>query len=218
MSRKNNHLIFLLLPLLAAGCKQMSVPTLGLGAHKIDIQQGNVVTQDMLAKLQPGMTRSQVRFVLGTPLLVDPFRTDRWDYVYTMNQKGERVEQRQLKVYFQDDKMLRYEGDVLAEARQPGAANVPAANPTEKPVAAPVVVPPAVEKPAEKTVAAKPEQKPADKPAERGFFGRLFGGAGGAGGAAGTPAPRASLPNEREAQPGLPPAPFVDPDPAAKKP
>ena len=50
-----------------------------LSPYRADVQQGNVVTQDMIAKLQPGMTRSQVRFALGTPLIVDPFRQDRWD-------------------------------------------------------------------------------------------------------------------------------------------
>ena len=69
------------LVLLLAGCKQVPVlPT--LTPYKIDVQQGNYVTQDMVEKLKPGMTRSQVKFLLGTPLVVDPFRNDRWDYVY----------------------------------------------------------------------------------------------------------------------------------------
>ncbi|HTD91119.1 MAG TPA: outer membrane protein assembly factor BamE [Burkholderiales bacterium] len=141
MSLKNNNLILGIFLVLMAGCK-MSMPTLpGLGAHKIEIQQGNVITQSMLDKLQPGMTRNQVRFVLGTPLLVDPFRSDRWDYIYVMNKKGERVEQRQLKVYFKDDKMVRFEGDIVAETNPstvPAAAGNPAAaKPVEKPVAVP---------------------------------------------------------------------------------
>ncbi len=145
MLLKNNSLILLIL--LLTGCKQMpqlSVPELpGLGARKVEVQQGNVITQEMLDKLQPGMTRNQVRFVLGTPLLVDPFRSDRWDYVYTMNQAGQRVEQRQLKVFFQDDKLLRYEGDVVAGAKA-GAkpADKSVVQPVVKPVAAPA--PPAV--------------------------------------------------------------------------
>jgi outer membrane protein assembly factor BamE len=146
MLRKNNHLVLLsLFVLLVAGCR--SVPMLpGINAYKIDIQQGNVITQDMLEKLQPGMTRNQVRFVLGTPLLVDPFRTDRWDYIYIMNRKGERIEQRQLKVYFQDDKMLRYEGDTVTDTQIAHQMSV------------------------------KPETKPTEKPADtRGFFARLFG-------------------------------------------
>jgi outer membrane protein assembly factor BamE len=147
MSVKKTYIIFLsLLIVLAAGCR--SVPMLpGLTAHKIDIQQGNVVTKDMLEKLQPGMTRSQVRFVLGTPLLIDPFRNDRWDYVYVMNRKGERVEQRQLKVFFQDDKMLRYEGDTVTDAQ-------------------------VAQEQAMQTQATPVPDKPADT---RGFFARLFG-------------------------------------------
>ena len=170
MSLKNNNLI--LLALLIAGCKQMpqiSVPTLpGLGAHKIDIQQGNVVTQEMLDKLQPGMTRNQVRFVLGTPLLVDPFRTDRWDYFYSMKKRGELVEQRQLKVFFQDDKMVRYEGDVATDTK-PGAGAVaaakPAAKPAEKPVAVPVAKPePVIPAPSQSVVATPAVQPEIAKP------------------------------------------------------
>ena len=105
----------------AAGCKQ--VPMLpGLGAHKIDIQQGNAVTQEMVAKLQPGMTRNQVRFVLGTPLLVDPFRDDRWDYFYSYMKRGEVTEQRRLAVFFKDDKLDRVEGDVIAAKPVPEKA------------------------------------------------------------------------------------------------
>lgn len=188
MSLKNNHLIILsLFVLLAAGCR--SVPLLpGVTAYKIDIQQGNVITQEMLTKLQPGMTRNQVRFVLGTPLLVDPFRTDRWDYIYVMDKRGQRIEQRQLKVYFQDDKMLRYEGDTVTDAQlaQQLSANVES-KPAEKPAdtrgffarlfglgpkpgqAVPPNEPPA-------TVAAQTQTNTAEKPADtRGFFARLFG-------------------------------------------
>ena len=160
MPLKNNSLILLIL--LIAGCKQMpqlSVPTLpGLGPRKIEIQQGNVITQEMVDKLQPGMTRNQVRFVLGTPLLVDPFRTDRWDYVYTMNKGGQLVEQRQLKVFFQDDKMLRYEGDVVSEAK---TAAKPADKSLAQPVVKPVVAPVAAVQPAPAAAAAAVTAKPA---------------------------------------------------------
>jgi outer membrane protein assembly factor BamE len=100
-----------------AGCRQ--VPMLpGISPHKIDIQQGNYVTQDMVAKLKPGMSKSQVRFALGTPLVVDPFRVDRWDYVYVLQKRGKVVEQRRIVVVFQDDKLVRIDGDVV-----PGAAS-----------------------------------------------------------------------------------------------
>lgn len=105
--------IILIFMLLFAGCSKM--PT--LQPHKIDIQQGNFVTQDMVAKLKPGMTRSQVRFALGTPLIVDPFRTDRWDYVYLMRKGGDLVEQRNVTVVFKGDLLDRIEGDVVAGAK-----------------------------------------------------------------------------------------------------
>ena len=138
---KNKYLLNIAVIVAVAGCKQ--VPMLpGIGVHKIDIQQGNAVTQEMVAKLQPGMTRNQVRFVLGTPLLVDPFRTDRWDYFYSYIKRGDLVEQRRLAVFFKDDKLDRVEGDVIAA--KPVPEGVAAEKP--KPVAEPV-----------KPAAAKPE-------------------------------------------------------------
>jgi outer membrane protein assembly factor BamE len=104
--------IIVLMLLVLGGCS--SVPTIPtLGAYKMDIQQGNYVTQEMVAKLKPGMTRAQVRFILGTPLVVDMFRTDRWDYVYIFQKAGKVTEQRKLTVIFADDKLLRVEGDVV---------------------------------------------------------------------------------------------------------
>ena len=104
--------IIVLMLLVLGGCSSVpTVPT--LSAYKMDIQQGNYVTQDMVAKLKPGMTRAQVRFILGTPLVVDMFRTDRWDYVYVFQKAGKVTEQRKLTVIFAEDKLLRVEGDVV---------------------------------------------------------------------------------------------------------
>ncbi|MDC8444318.1 MAG: outer membrane protein assembly factor BamE [Nitrosomonas sp.] len=77
--------------------------------YKIDVQQGNVLTDEMLEKLRPGMTRSQVRFVLGSPLIVDPFRNNRWDYAYIQRIRGGLVEQKKLTVFFEDDRLVRTE-------------------------------------------------------------------------------------------------------------
>lgn len=105
----------LIIAMLLPGCSYMpAVPT--LQPHKIDIRQGNFVTQDMIAKLQPGMSRSQVRFALGTPLIVDPFHADRWDYVYMLHRKGELAEQRRVTVLFKGDQLERIEGDVVPGA------------------------------------------------------------------------------------------------------
>lgn len=137
------HIAAAVLALLAAACGGMpSLPA--LTPYKIDIQQGNFVTQEMVAKLQPGMTRSQVRFVLGTPLLTDIFHNDRWDYVYYLEKDGKRLEERKLVAVFSGEKLVRIEGDV-----------VPAAVPAGKPAAKE----PAAKEPA-KAEAAKPPAQP----------------------------------------------------------
>lgn len=128
---------FLLVPL--AGCSNWGKtvdklnPVNKIASHKVEVQQGNLVTQEMLDKLKPGMTPSQVRFVLGTPLLVDPFRKDRWDYVYLRKIGKAVVEQRRVTVLFDNDRLVGVEGDVQpavpGEAAQPAAPAAEAAKP-----------------------------------------------------------------------------------------
>jgi outer membrane protein assembly factor BamE len=109
-----------LVPLIA-GCSSFEVPdtldvTSKLNPYRIDIRQGNLVTQDMVAQLKAGMSREQVRFVLGSPMLADVFHPDRWDYVYYFKpgNKPEDTQQRRLIVYFEDDKLVSVGGDVVA--------------------------------------------------------------------------------------------------------
>lgn len=78
--------------------------------HRIDIPQGNIVTQSMVNRLKPGMTEAQVRFILGTPLLVDPFRPDRWDYVYHNQHPNGKVDKSRVSVYFHDQRLARIAG------------------------------------------------------------------------------------------------------------
>lgn len=145
--------------LLLVACKQ--VPTLpGISPYKIDIQQGNAITQEMMAKLRVGMTRSQVRFVLGTPLVVDPFRTDRWDYIYLFEKAGRLTERRHIAVIFKDDKLDHIEGDVIPML---GAGDD-------------IKLPPEAAQPA---TAAPPKEAAKDAAAEepkeeKGFFGRML--------------------------------------------
>jgi outer membrane protein assembly factor BamE len=80
--------------------------------YKPDIQQGNVVTQEMVDKLQPGMTRRQVTYVLGTPLLVDTFHQNRWDYIYTKEKGGGAGNKQRVSLFFEDDVLIRIEGDL----------------------------------------------------------------------------------------------------------
>ena len=72
------------------------------------------MTQDMIEKLKPGMTKSQVRFVLGTPLIVDAFRDNRWDYAYVRQEKGELIEQKRLTIFFESEKLTHFENYLLS--------------------------------------------------------------------------------------------------------
>ncbi len=108
-------LLVVVLPLLLAGC--FLVP------HKIAVNQGNLVDQAMIDKLKPGMTRSQVRFVLGTPLVQDALHPDRWDYVYMAGKAGDVKRERRVAVLFEGDKLVQIE----SESRPPEAkAQAPA--------------------------------------------------------------------------------------------
>ncbi len=84
------------------------------GVYKIDIQQGNVVTQDMIDQLRPGMTRRQVRFIMGNPLLQDTFNTNRWDYLYSLQPGGGKRQQERMSVFFNDsDQLVSLSGDFM---------------------------------------------------------------------------------------------------------
>lgn len=70
------------------------------------------MSQEMVDKLKPGMTRSQVRFILGAPLVTDMFHADRWDYFYSYQKNGKVTEQRRITVIFDKDVLKKIEGDV----------------------------------------------------------------------------------------------------------
>ncbi len=106
--------VLLFLPFLAA-CSSTPQITSILTPYRIDVRQGNFVTQDMVVQLKPGLSREQVRFILGSPLLADMFHADRWDYVYRFQPGKGEAEQRVLTVFFQDNKLARVAGDVVAE-------------------------------------------------------------------------------------------------------
>lgn len=83
------------------------------GVYRATIQQGNVITQEMVDRLKPGMNARQVRFILGEPILGDTFRENRWDYVYTVQAGAQPRRQQRLTLWFDDDKLTRFEGDFL---------------------------------------------------------------------------------------------------------
>lgn len=99
-----------------------------LSPHRIEIQQGNFVSQEMVGQLKAGMTKDQVRFAMGTPLVADVFHGDRWDYVFVRQRANSReVEHRRISVFFDQDKLVRIEGDVVGAS--PTAATATPATP-----------------------------------------------------------------------------------------
>ena len=80
--------------------------------YRPTIQQGNVVTQEQVNELTPGMTRRQVRFVLGTPMLTDVFHADRWDYAYSIGEGSRPEDKRLVTVFFEEDRLVRIAGDL----------------------------------------------------------------------------------------------------------
>jgi outer membrane protein assembly factor BamE len=93
--------------LLLAGCGWLT-------PYRIDIQQGNYVSQEMVAQLKTGMSKEQVRHILGTPLVTDVFHGERWDYVYSLDRPREPRVQRRVAVFFEGGKLARLDGDVVA--------------------------------------------------------------------------------------------------------
>ncbi|NBP96016.1 MAG: outer membrane protein assembly factor BamE [Gammaproteobacteria bacterium] len=91
-------------------------------SYRVEIQQGNVISAEQIEKLTPGTSRNEVRFILGTPLIEDPFHANRWDYFYSLDPaKGEQVTQYRLSIWFENDLVTRteVEGAGLPGAIQP---------------------------------------------------------------------------------------------------
>ena len=92
-----------------AGCGVPRIP--GITPYKPDIQQGNFISQEAVSQLKEGMSKDQVRQIMGTPLLVDLFHNERWDYIYSRATSDGRREQRKLAVFFEDGKLARMTGE-----------------------------------------------------------------------------------------------------------
>ena len=89
------------------------------GVYRIDIQQGSIIDEEMLSRLKPGMDKNQVQFIMGTPPLVDPFHTNRWEYIYTFSKGGRQRKQRHITLHFEDDKLAYIDGDVVPGLERP---------------------------------------------------------------------------------------------------
>ncbi len=80
--------------------------------HKIDIQQGNVINQEMLNKLAPEMNKKQVKYIMGTPVIIDPFHNERWEYIYSFQEGGKVRKQRHITLHFENGKLAYISGDI----------------------------------------------------------------------------------------------------------
>ena len=104
-----------------AGCSSLQRTDSFIGLitpYRIDIVQGNVVTKEQAALLKPGLTRTQVRDILGTPVLDDPFHADRWDYIFTLRRPGTQPQRRDVVVYFTDNLVSKVEAPELPTERE----------------------------------------------------------------------------------------------------
>jgi len=125
--------VFSRLPLLSAGllaalalggCSSFNEPTSVKGflafiaPYKPDVIQGNVVTTEQIEQVKPGMTRQQVRDILGSPLITDPFHGDRWDYVFTLRRQGFDDQARAFVVLFEKDQVLKIDAPALPSEDQ----------------------------------------------------------------------------------------------------
>ena len=100
---------------LAVGCLLAGLISCGSnfgfpGVYRINVEQGNVVTEEMMEQLRPGLNRRQVRYIMGTPLIEDSFHGDRWDYRYLLRNGNELLSETQLTLWFVGDELVRVEG------------------------------------------------------------------------------------------------------------
>jgi outer membrane protein assembly factor BamE len=117
-----------LMSLALAGCSSLpSTPGDLFGLitpYRIDIVQGNVVTKEQVTLIKPGMNRAQVRDLLGSPMLTDPFHADRWDYIFSIRRQGTEPQRRSVVVHFQGDAVKTVEAPDLPGEREFAAAIV----------------------------------------------------------------------------------------------
>ena len=118
------------------GCSlsQLKLPELKIPrVYKLSVQQGNVITQEMVDRLKPGMTRNQVEFVMGKPVLADPFKQDQWVYIYTLEVPDYFIQNFKMVLTFEDDTLATITGDYLPQdaAAEPDAADAGGENAAE---------------------------------------------------------------------------------------
>jgi outer membrane protein assembly factor BamE len=151
-----------------ASCGSARLPMPEIPAYRIEIQQGNFISQEMVSQLKIGMSKEQVRFILGTPLITDSFHADRWDYIFRRQKANSKeLEEHKLAVFFQDEKLARVEGDATVTPRpgaDPAAIKLPEPQREAQPAATPAAAPQS--KPSAPAASAPPRPAPVSKAAE----------------------------------------------------
>ena len=97
------------------GCSYLKFP----GVYRIAVQQGNIIDQKKVDQLKVGMSKRQVQYVMGTPLLNDAFHENRWDYIYQIRLGDKTLRERRFTIFFTDDQLVRYDGDYEPNAETP---------------------------------------------------------------------------------------------------
>ncbi|MFK7831258.1 MAG: outer membrane protein assembly factor BamE [Congregibacter sp.] len=115
MKRPLLLLLFTTICLSHSGCGFVGFP----GVYKINVEQGNLVDQEMIEQLKPGMNRRQVRFIMGSPLVEDTFHTNRWDYPYVIRNGADIIREAQVSIIFEGDNLKGIRGDYLPEWAKP---------------------------------------------------------------------------------------------------
>ena len=169
------RLLAALAALFLVSCGSAKLTSPSLSPYRMEIQQGNFVSPEMVSQLKLGMTKDQVRFVLGTPLITDSFHADRWDYVFRRQKSNSKeLEHHRLAVFFEDEKLARIDSDVMPDADADAAGvKTPEAKPlapavrSEAPAAkaeTPAVKPEAPRQPAAPAAVGAPKPVPAATP------------------------------------------------------
>ena len=100
------------------------------GIYRADIHQGNIVDQEMVNQLKPGMNKRQVRFIMGSPLLIDTFHQERWVYFSSKKVNGDLKDKQRLSLFFEAEKLARIEGDLIPLQSEQETTETPASEPT----------------------------------------------------------------------------------------
>ncbi len=96
-----------LLALGTMGCSSLKFP----GVYRIAVMQGNIIDQKKVDQVEVGMSKTQVQYLLGTPLVNDVFHQDRWDYVYQLRRGDDTLRDKRFTLYFENDALVRFDGD-----------------------------------------------------------------------------------------------------------